>query len=71
MQLDKCVNCPYAYMCCNECFDNNAYFQEIDEEYYAYLKERFGWTKKGFLGDDGCKLPRELRSRICLSYSCQ
>jgi hypothetical protein len=35
------------------------------------LKKKYGFTKdSGFLGKDGCKLPRCLRSIICQTYSC-
>lgn len=54
--------------CCGSCYHNVGYLRikELPQEY----KEYFSYPK-GFLGDNGCILPIEMRARRCVIYSCK
>ena len=57
------------YSCCDHCYAKVGYqevkAQELPKEYLPHFS-----NPKGFLGDNGCKLPREMRSSICITYIC-
>lgn len=62
----------YPRCCCVRCFDAAGYyhwngFYEGDlKTYHDLFKENVGFWRFG----TGCSLPRELRSRTCLTYIC-
>ena len=60
---------PRLY-CCNECAKHVGYLKvkehELPEEYKNLFDE-----EKGFLGENGCKLPKEKRSVTCVCYACK
>lgn len=71
---EHCGSCPGK--CCSDCSFAGGYFRvgiDIPNlNVLEQLKKKYNWTKtKGFKGKISCKLPRALRSRICLAYSCQ
>jgi hypothetical protein len=58
--------------CCTDCYNALGYIrhQPTDEEYKIYTRLFKNNNQDGFWTPNGCSLPRELRSVICLSYSC-
>jgi len=59
--------------CCAGCFKRDGYYENTSEEILTSFKKDFGFSKKtGFFDDikKTCKIPRELRSFICLKYYC-
>ena len=58
--------------CCGGCAAAAGYLPgHFPPQWVEYLQKKFRFTKtKGFLGKTGCKLPRELRSPICLRFHC-
>lgn len=66
---NSCKDC-----CCKDCWYSHGHFQNIcDIKQRKEFEERarkYNWTEKGFLGDNGCKLPRYLRSNTCLRHIC-
>jgi len=70
-------NCPPGreFFCCDKCLSHCGYF-EWEEIFFFSEEEReeilsFWNNGTGFLRKDGCILPRELRSYVCLSYACK
>ena len=59
--------------CCRDCGYTRGYF-EYSHDNITEMNERmseFKFTeRRGFLGKAGCKLPRHLRSYICLAFTC-
>ena len=59
--------------CCRDCRYTRGYF-EYSHDNITEMNERmseFKFTeRRGFLGKTGCKLPRHLRSYICLAFTC-
>jgi hypothetical protein len=53
-------------------FNNNRSKDKRFEELHQLFSERLGTfdLKTGFLGPKGCTIPREKRSRTCLTYAC-
>jgi hypothetical protein len=77
---EKCTNCTNC--CCKECATNKGYLHVSGDEFIK-LSKMYGFEPNkensyggiesrgiGFLGPDGCKIPRELRSHTCLNYCC-
>ena len=70
-------NCPKRrpYFCCQTCEASKGHFEtdELDQ----FTKEQretiaAAWAPRaGYLGPDGCKVPRYLRSINCLNFVCQ
>jgi hypothetical protein len=63
-----CTKCG-SMCCCNGCHNNKGYFSNIKifkerAKAYKFNKE------KGFLTENGCSIPRELRSHVCLRFTC-
>jgi len=56
-------------LCCKTCARNIGYLKvqknELPEDYAVLFT-----LDKGFLGETGCKLPKEKRSVICSCYAC-
>jgi len=83
-QLIKAPNCGFKcpngkslgnkFNCgCDNCGEDNGYFQEKDKN--RLNKEDFVEieslrTENGWLGKNGCSLPRKIRSEVCLRYVC-
>ena len=72
-------NCPpdREYFCCRDmgCMKNCGFFEWLEISFFSD-KEKDDilslWDDtKGFQGDNGCVLPRELRSYICLNFACR
>ena len=64
------LNCPFRpsglVFCCWMCHISRKDFFEKHQEYKDL------WTKeRGFLGENGCKLPREKRPSECNEYDCK
>ena len=57
-------------LCCRNCHHYAGYLRvkerDLPEEYRPYFT-----FPEGFLGEDGCRLPREMRSRRCIIYVCR
>ena len=57
-------------VCCRACAHNVGYLNttcpELPPEYLAYFD-----SIKGFWTENGCGLPREMRSRRCVIYVCR
>jgi hypothetical protein len=56
--------------CCANCCHNLGYLKFI----YKFRKKVYktAWDKKtGFSGENGCRLPRELRSGVCIGHRCE
>lgn len=53
-------------------FNKDRLKDERFEELHQLFSERLGTfdLKTGFLGPKGCTIPREKRSRVCLTYAC-
>jgi hypothetical protein len=67
---DICDGCK-TFDCCAHCYGSDGhYFPDLDPKKLQALKDKYGWNKKGFLGDKGCLLPVELRSEMCLTWIC-
>lgn len=64
-----CKGC-LTFECCQQCYDNDGHYDPKPENLQE-LKDKYGWSKAGFLGEKGCLLPRELRSEMCLTWICQ
>jgi hypothetical protein len=73
------MNCPpnREFFCCKTmgCMKNCGFFEWLeiaffsDKEIEAILSL---WDDEmGFQGENGCVLPRELRSYICLNFACR
>lgn len=56
--------------CCGSCHHNVGYLRIKEKDLPDKYKEYFTYPK-GFLGDNGCKLPVEMRARRCIIYSCR
>lgn len=62
--------------CCSQCYTNQGHFSKGDDFVSARLAlgkliDTYGWDHVyGFLGEEGCVLPREYRSNTCLSHMC-
>ena len=52
---------------CERCVAYRGYFR-ADE---VRPDKKFWNDETGFLGIDGCRLPRELRSDVCLGFNCK
>lgn len=72
-------NCPPGrkFFCCAQ-FDCRAHFGYFEWEEIAFFSEEEKnkilsyWNNgTGFLRKDGCALPRELRSYLCLAFVCR
>jgi hypothetical protein len=74
-----CATCKVC--CCKNCSECDAHYRisgKITNRFRAIvrqgldeLKSVYGWNdKKGYLGADGCKLPRVFRSLTCLRFTC-
>lgn len=59
--------------CCNSCATNDGYlYHHLSPKRLKAVKEQYEFdAKSGFLRPDGCALPREKRSYVCLDYVCQ
>jgi len=66
---DICAGCT-TFACCEQCFGSDGHYFIIDPKELQELKDKYGWNKKGFLGKEGCLLPIELRSEMCLTWIC-
>lgn len=62
--------------CCSQCWVNHGHFN-FSTDFVAARRElgklmdTYGWDHVyGFLGKDGCMLPRESRSNTCLNHMC-
>lgn len=55
--------------CCEGCQSNVGYFSRIPEHWLSFYAEHWN-PGYGFWGKNGCQLPREYRSGICLSHVC-
>lgn len=73
-----CLNKDFGrkpYSCgCHQCAANKGYFEdgevkETEVERRKILTENWD-EEKGYLREDGCILPRWVRSDLCLSYDC-
>lgn len=65
-----CSGCT-TFACCEHCYGSDGhYFPELEPKKLQELKDKYGWNKKGFLGKEGCLLPMELRSEMCLTWIC-
>ncbi len=71
-------NCPKGrpYSCgCDTCEENDGYFGR--DEILQFTKDEIETIAaafkdgSGYLGPNGCRLPRYLRSLTCLSFVCQ
>jgi len=59
------------YCCCRNCAVNIGYLQVIPDEMRIINKIASKFSKKtGFWSNEGCRLPRELRSGLCLTFRC-
>lgn len=60
--------------CCQCCGETVGHFSAIDDgitkETINKLKIAYSFDTKGWLGKDGCRLPRHLRSFTCLHFFC-
>ena len=62
--------------CCSQCYTNQGHFSRSDDfvsarQTLGKLIDKYGWDHVyGFLGSNGCMLPREYRSNTCLSHMC-
>ena len=63
MWAGKCVKCAD---CCRECLKRKGYFSD---EAFAQV-EHYGFAEKGFLGDEGCRIPLHERSYTCITHLC-
>ena len=76
-QGDCDFNCPPGFKtgCCGACKQNNGYWEDGEME-HLLSKEDQEFVKnilkkeKGCLGDNGCNLPRNMRSMTCLEDNC-
>jgi hypothetical protein len=64
-----CAGCK-TFTCCDQCYASEGHFLPLPENLQE-LKDKYGWNKLGFLGKEGCLLPRELRSEMCLTWICK
>jgi hypothetical protein len=72
-------NCPPGreFFCCKSygCQKNCGFFEWDEISFFSeeqQAKILSSWNSEtGFLIEDGCALPREFRSYICLSFSCK
>jgi hypothetical protein len=60
----------YAMCCCGGCKGALGYLKTISYKDVNTYAEKFD-EKTGFWRTDGCSLPRELRSGICLRHNCK
>jgi hypothetical protein len=76
MNKDLCSEC--IGNCCKQCNINNGHFTH--PKYYTThlslekMKEKYKFSKRfGFFNDNKkqCTLSRELRSSVCLNYTCE
>ena len=65
-----CKDCK-DHACCIDCFGSNGFYSIISTKYLQELKDTYGWNKNGFLGENGCLIPIELRSNMCLTWICK
>jgi len=72
------MNCPNGHPdCCNNiCVQCKGAYSDLEFELRFTQVERNLinglWDEQnGFLGAEGCKIPRPLRSRSCLEFICQ
>jgi hypothetical protein len=70
-------NCPAGrpYSCgCDQCEKREGFFEPDELDQFSKLQRDLIASKwkpdDGFLGPDGCRLPRYLRSLQCLSFVC-
>jgi hypothetical protein len=70
-------NCPPELKggCCGGCWGNGGYWKNsemeetLNEAEIEQIKEILK-RPEGALGENGCELPRKLRSRLCLEAMC-
>jgi len=69
LNKEVCATCKIN--CCKECSKTMAFLPFNKSDFFLELKERYGFNKrKGFILKDGCRLPREFRSFVCISFMC-
>lgn len=56
--------------CCSGCYANMGYLGAVQTDKTRYYRGKFTHPK-GFLTENGCSLPREERSLICVGYFCE
>lgn len=56
--------------CCSSCFYARGYFKHVPSEKLTYIQSLFLPVVGFWRPNTGCSLPRELRSDICLCFSC-
>ena len=56
--------------CCGSCYHNVGYLHIKEKDLPEKYKSYFSYPK-GFLGEKGCRLPREMRARRCIIYACR
>ena len=64
--FEKCSTCIHHH-CCDNCFSQNGYLTKDIEKF----KKEYGFSEKGFLGKNGCLIPREKRSKLCNDFYCE
>lgn len=68
-----CASCAandHDRHCCLGCAHANGYL-DLSVEMSDAVKQKFGWDEvRGFSTNVGCRLPREIRSPICLKFYC-
>ena len=58
--------------CCSMCSKHGGYLvRHYSDKDIKKIRKDFDWDKdKGFLGDEGCKLPYTIRSGVCIGFMC-
>ena len=70
-------NCPHGreFFCCNGCRSHYGYFEWRETGYFSKEDKNkilSSWDNDtGFNRKEGCVLPREIRSLVCLSFECR
>ena len=64
---DPCLNTTNC--CCSPCVEFYGYLKYVKDSDKPVYDAAFD-EKTGFLGESGCRLPRELRSATCLAHLC-
>lgn len=63
---ELCPSCTIS--CCEPCVREKGYYED---ERFEEMRVQYGFNpQKGFLGPNGCILPRLLRSKRCLYHIC-
>lgn len=72
--LNKICNKKTCEGCCNSCAYSGGYLWNLRYDFpeiVEYLKKEYKFNERhGFLGENGCTLPRHFRSGTCLGFVC-